>query len=164
MQTNATGGVLGWIEMSPVGATMRQSLWMYPIVEIFHIVGFSVLVGSIVMFDLRILGLSKGIPVTAMARHLVRWSLLSLLFVVPAGIMMFTAHPGDFIANRIFLLKLSLIALAGINAIAFHMGIYGHVASWDTMVAAPKLAQAHALLSIVIWIAVISCGRLLAYT
>lgn len=164
MPANATGGALGWLETSAMGATMRESLWMYPIVEIFHIIGFSVLVGSIVMFDLRILGLSKDIPVTAMSRHLVRWSLFSLLFVVPAGIMMFTAHPGDFINNKIFLLKLSLIALAGINAIAFHMGVYRGVASWNAMVTAPKLAQVQALLSIVIWITVISCGRLLAYT
>ena len=137
---------------------------MYPIVEIFHIIGFSVLVGSIVMFDLRILGLSKDIPVASMARHLVRWSLLSLLFVIPAGIMMFTAHPSDFITNKIFLLKLTLIALAGINAALFHMGVYRGVTSWNALVTAPKLARVQALLSLVIWIAVISCGRLLAYT
>jgi hypothetical protein len=164
MQTIASSGALGWLETSLMGATMRESLWMYPIVEIFHIIGFSVLVGSIVMFDLRILGLSKDIPVTAMARHLVRWSLLSLLFVIPAGIMMFTAHPGDFVANEIFLLKLTLIALAGINAVLFHLGVYRRVTSWNTLVTAPKLARVQALLSVVIWIAVISCGRLLAYT
>ncbi|KRB85185.1 DUF6644 family protein [Noviherbaspirillum sp. Root189] len=164
MQTTAIGGALGWLETSVLGAAMRGSLWMYPIVEIFHIIGFSVLVGSIVMFDLRILGLSKDIPVTAMARHFVRWSLLSLLFVIPAGIMMFTAHPGDFIANKIFLLKLTLIGLAGINAVLFHLGVYRHVANWNALVTAPKLARAQAMLSLVIWIAVISCGRLLAYT
>lgn len=164
MQTVASSGALGWLETSLMGATMRESLWMYPIVEIFHIVGFSVLVGSIVMFDLRILGLSKDIPVTAMARHLVRWSLLSLLLVIPAGIMMFTAHPGDFVANKIFLLKLTLIALAGINAVLFHMGVYRRVTSWNTLITAPTLARVQALLSVVIWIAVISCGRLLAYT
>jgi hypothetical protein len=165
MEVHAPGAMaIGSLESSGLGQMMRASLWMYPIVEIIHIIGFTILVGSVAMFDLRVLGMSKDVPVTSMARHLLRWSLLSLLLIVPAGLMMFSAHPGDFISNRVFLLKLTLIAAAGINAAMFHTGVYQGVASWNTGTSAPGPAKVQALLSLAIWFSVISCGRLLAYT
>lgn len=157
-------GILGWLEATPLSLAMRSSLWLYPIVEIFHIVGFAMLVGSVAMFDLRVLGFSRRLPVQALARHLLRWSVASLVLVVPAGLMMFSAHPREFVDNPIFLTKLALIAAAGINAAMFHAGVYRSVARWNADVPAPTSAKIHALASLVIWVAVISCGRLLAYT
>src|ERR1043166_3840587 len=98
---------------------MRHSLWLYPIVEIVHISGFVILVGSVVMFDLRLLGFSRQLPLTAMARHLLRWTLGALLLVVPTGLLMFSAHASDFAGNSAFRLKLILIAAAALNAAAF---------------------------------------------
>ena len=159
-----TNAWLDWLGDSSIGAAMRGDLWLYPLVEVAHIIGFTVLVGSVLMFDLRLLGLSKGIAVTALARHLLRWSMLALLLIVPAGLMMFSAHPHDFASNGVFLLKLCLIAVAGVNAVVFHLGIYRSVHGWDTQVPAPGIAKCQALLSIALWLTVILCGRLLAYT
>jgi hypothetical protein len=160
----ASGGSFGWLEATALSQAMRGSLWMYPIVEIVHILGFVILVGSVAMFDLRILGMSKALPVQRLGRHLLRWSLVSLLLIIPAGLMMFSAHPQDFIGNRIFLLKMLLIMTAAVNAAMFHMGSYRTVDQWNTLIPAPFTAKLHASLSLLIWIAVISCGRLLAYT
>lgn len=157
-------GYFGWLEASALSRAMRESLWMYPIVEIVHIIGFVLLVGSVAMFDFRILGLSKGLSVQRMGRHLLRWSVASLLLIVPAGLLMFSAHPQDFIGNRIFLIKMLLILSAAINAAMFHLGTYRRVEQWDTQVPAPFSAKLHAGLSLLIWVSVISCGRLLAYT
>jgi hypothetical protein len=88
----------------------------------------------------------------------------ALALIVPAGLLMFSAHPHELVENRIFLLKLALIAVAGVNAVLFHMGIYRSVARWGVGVTAPLQARLHALASLAIWIAVITCGRLLAYT
>jgi hypothetical protein len=159
-----TEGILGWLSATPVAVAMRGELWLYPIVEIFHIFGFVILAGAVVMFDLRVLGLSKHLSVHALGQHLLRWSLSGLLLVVPAGLMMFSAHPEDFASNSIFLLKLGLIGAAGINAALFHVGVYRSVLDWDKEVSAPAIAKFQAGLSIALWIAVISCGRLLAYT
>jgi hypothetical protein len=161
---DAAAGFLGWLEATPLALAMRSSLWLYPIVEIFHIVGFVMLVGTIAMFDLRVLGWSRFLPVHGLGRHLLPWSAASLLLIIPAGLMMFSAHPHDFIGNRIFLLKLTLIAVAGLNALVFHLGVYRSVGAWNADVFAPVPAQLHALASLAIWIAVICCGRLLAYT
>lgn len=159
-----TASAWSWLEATALSQAMRTWLWLYPIVEIIHIIGFVILVGAVAMFDLRLLGVSPNLPVRALGRHLLRWSVTGLFFVVPAGLMMFSAHPQDFATSTVFLLKLGLIAAAGVNAAIFHLGIYRSAAKWDIGTAAPATARIHALLSLAIWIAIISCGRLLAYT
>jgi hypothetical protein len=154
---------LVWLETSGLGEMMRRSAWMYPIVEIVHIVGFVILVGAVAMFDLRVLGLGGGLPVTALARHLLRWSWVGLVLVVPAGLMMFTAHATEFATNPAFLLKLALLATAAANVAFFHLVPYRSVGAWDVRGEAPVSARVAALSSIVIWIGVITCGRLIAY-
>lgn len=162
METNR--GWMDWLNDSSLGSAMRGDLWLYPLVEVVHILGFSILVGSVLMFDLRVLGVSRNIQVTALARHLLPWSVAALLLIVPAGLMMFSAHPHDFASNDIFILKLCLIATAGLNAVLFHVGVYRSVTAWDTRNPAPGVARLQALCSIALWVSVILCGRLLAYT
>lgn len=151
------------IEGLAIAKAMRENLWLYPSVEIVHIVGFTILVGSIVMFDLRVLGLSRTIPVRALGRHLLPWTFGALLLILPSGLLMFSAHAADFLGNRAFQVKMGLILAAAINAAMFHTGPYRTVESWDTGVAAPALARLSVAASILIWICVIACGRLLAY-
>lgn len=160
MSTGTT--LLTMLETSAVGAAMRGSTWLYPIVEIVHIVWFSVLAGSVAMFDLRVLGFGRSVPVLAAGRMLLPWSVLSMVVIVPAGLLLFSAHPHELSNNRVFQLKLILIALAGLNALSFHLGVYRKASTWHA--AAPALARLHAAASLGLWISVISCGRLLAYT
>jgi hypothetical protein len=152
-----------WLETSGLAVAMRQWLWLYPTVEIVHILGFVVLVGGAFMFDLRLLGLSPALPVTAMADHLLRWARLALLLVVPSGALMFVAHATEMAANPAFRLKLLLIAAALLNAGLFHRWPFRAVGDWDTEVPAPWPAKLAGGLSLTLWVAVITCGRLLAY-
>jgi len=142
---------------------MRQSLWLYPIVEILHIIGFVVLVGSAAMFDLRLLGRSRQLPVTGMERHLLPWARASLLLIVPTGGLMFIAHAMEFAENPAFRLKLLFLVAAGLNAAAFRLRPFRQVAAWDHGARAPLAARFAAGLSLVLWTGVIACGRLLAY-
>jgi hypothetical protein len=151
------------IEGLAIAKAMREELWLYPAVEIVHIIGFSILVGSVVMFDLRVLGLSRRIPVRALARHLLPWSVAALLIIVPTGLLMFSAHAGDFLNNRAFQLKMALLLTAGMNAAIFHTGPFQSAATWDTNATAPLGARISVALSLVLWFSVIACGRLLAY-
>jgi hypothetical protein len=154
---------LAWLEGSAVAIAMRQWLWLYPIVEIVHIVGFVILVGAAVMFDLRLLGFSRQLPVADLAQHLLRWARLSLLLVFPAGFLMFMAHATEMAENPAFRLKLLLIVVAGLNAAGFHRGPFQSVRNWNQNVAIPVTAKAAAVLSLVLWVGVIACGRMLAY-
>jgi hypothetical protein len=163
MTASPGDGLLRAVEQSSLAAAMRGDLWLYPIVEILHICGFIVLVGSVVMFDLRLFGWSRSLSITGLARHLLPWSLGALIVIVPTGLMMFSAHAGDFIDNRAFVTKLTLLLLAGANAAAFHVGVYRSAQSWDRDAAVPAGARMHALASVALWVAIISCGRLIAY-
>ncbi len=154
---------LVWIETTGFAAAMREWLWLYPIVEILHILGFSVLVGGAALFDLRLLGISRFISVADLARHLLPWARRSLLVIVPTGAMMFAAHATEMAANPAFQLKLVLLCLAGLNAAVFHAGIFRTVAIWDLQSAMPAAAKVSAVLSLCLWAGVITCGRLLAY-
>ncbi|HUP96764.1 MAG TPA: DUF6644 family protein [Usitatibacter sp.] len=151
------------VEALALARAMREWLWLYPAVEIVHISGFVILVGSVAMFDLRVLGLSRAIPVRQLARHLLPWSVAALFLIVPSGLAMFAAHASDFLGNRAFQLKMALLLTAGLNAVAFHTGPYQTVAAWNTDVAAPWTAKASVALSLALWFSIISCGRLLAY-
>jgi hypothetical protein len=154
---------LVWIETSAAAGAMRHWLWLYPVVEIVHIVGFVVLVGAAVMFDLRLLGLSRVLPVAAMARHHLPWARAALLLVVPSGLLMFAAHATEFAANPAFRLKLILLVAAGLNALLFHRGAFRTVTTWEGGPAVPRAARAAAVVSLVLWVGVIAAGRLLAY-
>lgn len=151
------------IESSGLGRTLRESLWAYPAVETLHIIGLAIVYGSIVIVDLRLLGLSRGVSVVRLARHALPWTAGAFLCVAATGLLMFTAHAEDFLANRVFLLKMGLILTAGLNAGLLHAGAMRTAAQWDAGMPPPRVRLAAAL-SIVLWTCVIACGRLLAYT
>jgi hypothetical protein len=152
-----------WLETSGIAVAMRQWLWLYPIVEIVHIVGFVILVGAAFMFDLRLLGVSRGLPVSAMADHLLPRARLALVLVVPSGLLMFMAHATEMLENPAFRLKLLLIAAAFLNAGIFHRWPFRAVGDWDTELPSPPTARLAGVLSLLLWTGAIACGRLLAY-
>jgi len=167
MAAEAGGTALGALEASGLGQALRHSQWLYPAVEIVHIVGIGLLFGSIAILDLRLLGFSRSISVRRLARHVLPWSGAAFLLIVPSGIMMFIAHASDFIASPVFVVKMCLIMAAGANAALFHTIVFPSVEVWDSeemrKLGPPPSARACAAASLAIWVSVIACGRLLAY-
>ena len=163
----APGGALGALEASGLGQAMRQWLWLYPTVEIVHIVGIGLLFGSIVVFDLRLLGLARDIPVKRLARHVLPWSAGSFVLIVPSGLLMFTAHASEFIESEVFVIKMLLIMAGLLNAGLFHTITFRTADVWDSeemrKLPPPPSARLAGALSLLLWISVIACGRLLAY-
>lgn len=127
-----------------------------------HVVGIAMLVGSIAVLDLRLLGFSRSLPVRRLAAHVLPWTLASFLLVVPTGLAMFVAQAGELVGSPLFALKICLILAAVSNAAVFYAGIYRGAARWDADVMPPFAARASAALSLLLWISVIACGRLLA--
>jgi hypothetical protein len=152
------------VEASGIARWMREALWAYPAVEAVHIAALGTLFGSILIVDLRLLGLSRDVSASRLARHALPWSVGAFVLAMATGLLMFTAHAEDFLTNGVFLLKMGLILAAGVNAGLLHTGPFRTVAQWDTAVVPPARVRAAAALSIAIWLTVIVCGRLLAYT
>lgn len=163
----ALGAPLAALEASGLGQAMRQWLWLYPAVETVHIVGIGLLFGSIAVFDLRLLGLSRSIPVRRLAGHVLPWTAASFLLIIPSGLLMFTAHATEFIQSPVFVLKMGLILAAGVNAALFHTITFRTADVWDAeemrKLPPPPSARLAGALSLALWISVIACGRLLAY-
>jgi Family of unknown function (DUF6644) len=149
------------VEATGFGRFMRESLYAYPVVEAIHIAGLALLFGSIALVDLRLLGLGRRMPIAALARYAVPWSILGFLVAAASGLAMFTAHATEFVTQPVFMLKMGLILAAGVNAALLHAGPLRDLAS-DDLDPTSRMRLAGAL-SLVFWLGVITCGRMLAY-
>ncbi len=143
-----TAGFAGipWIASHPIA---------YPALEVVHIVGIALLLGSLVGLELRVWGRSPELPIRPLARHALAITLTGFGLVLLSGLLMFAAQPGDLLANRFFLIKLGLIQLAGLNAAWFH--------ARDGLARCDTLARAQTVLSTGLWLGAIICGRWIAY-
>lgn len=153
-----------WFVQSSLARILTESVWLYASVETFHILGFVLLVGSIAIVDLRLLGLGRAVSVSALMRLVLPWTLGSLLVVVPTGLMLFTANAAELIGNRTFLVKLLLLSLVATNALIYHAGPHQGAREWDQHGMPPRAARLAAALSLLLWVAIITAGRLIAYT
>ncbi len=155
--------LLQGLEDSSWAVAIRQSLWLYPILEIVHITGIVLLAGPAFMFDLRLLGFSKNLPVFALAQHLLPWSRRGLLLIVPSGLLLFIANATTLWYDPVFRIKMLLLVVAGLNALVFHHFTFHSVSAQNEMTRLPPAAKITAGISIIVWLIIIACGRLLAY-
>jgi hypothetical protein len=155
--------LLHGLETSAFAGLVRGSLWLYPVAEILHIIGFAVLVGVAFVFDLRLLGLLRALPIADAVRHLTRWARRSLLVVVPTGLVLFMVDATTLAGNSAFQLKLVLIAAAGVNAGVFHWVTFRNADAWGGTASLPLAARLAGVVSILLWFSVIACGRMIAY-
>lgn len=152
-----------YLEHSSLATAIRASAWAYPILEIIHITGITLLAGAAFLFDLRLLGASRELPVMGLARHLLPWSKRGLVLIVPSGFLLFITNAVALANNPVFWLKMMLLVTAGLNAWLFHRSTDRMQNSWQDKQRPPARLRIFALLSMLLWIAVITCGRLLAY-
>ncbi len=154
---------LQWLEATSWAAAIRRSSWLYPGLEIIHITGIAILVGAAFMFDLRLLGFAKHLPIGGLGDHLLSWSKRGLLLIIPSGVLLFITNAATLGSDPVFWIKMGLLVLAGLNATIFHRFTFQTSGDWKENESLPSGAKAAAVFSIVLWIAIIACGRLLAY-
>ena len=148
----------GVLEASAFGQAVRD--W-FPAIKALHLAGIAVLLASILVVDLRLLGLLGNRSVRGLARRLLPWTAASFLLIVPTGLAMFVGYASDLIASSVFALKICLILSAGVNAAVFHAGVFRGAASWDVGVPPPAAARAAGAVSLALWAGVVTCGLLL---
>jgi hypothetical protein len=129
--------------------------WAYPALETVHVFGVALLVGNLLALELRVWGRAPELPLAALARLSLSLALAGFACAAGSGLLMFATQPGDLIANRAFVVKMGLVAGAGVNAALFHArhGLQ-RLDGW---------AKAQTALSLGLWIAVMICGRWIAY-
>ena len=137
---------LTWISSHP---------WLYPVLESLHLVGVALLVGNLVLLELRVWGRGAELPIAALARLALGISAAGFCLLGATGLLMFAAAPQELLVNRFFLIKMGLVSVAGLNALAFHLR--------HGLQKLDRMARAQTALSLGLWLAVIICGRWIAY-
>lgn len=134
---------------------LRVSPYAYPTLETIHIVGLALVFGTLWIVDLAILGQLRGLDLRLLARRVLPWTLVGFLIAAASGLSMFTSNVGDFIANPAFVLKMGLVCMAASNAAWLH--------ARGPIDAGSRLTRWQAGVSVLLWLAVIACGRWIAY-
>jgi hypothetical protein len=157
--------LIATLEGSGLADSIRENDNLFPLIESVHVLAISLVIGSIFAVDLRLLGLAW----TTRAASKVTSGIIPLTWIAfvgaaGSGALLFISHAGKYLANSYFDAKLCLIAVAGINMLAFHMIGARDQARWDAMVRPPLKARAAGGLSIALWVAVVACGRWIGFT
>src|SRR5262245_49472258 len=139
-----------------------RSKWGWPICESVHFLGLSLLIGTIAMFDLRLMGLAKRIPIGALHR-LVPWGVAGYLLNVITGLCFLSTEPNQYIYNSAFHFKIMFMTMAGLNIAAFYLTMFRRVTPLGPGADAPVPARVIGFVSIFCWTAIIVCGRLLTF-
>jgi hypothetical protein len=155
--------ILMMLKQTAYGSWVGTSLWGYAIFESIHLFGVAFLVGAISLTDLRLLGVSKVLPVTLTEEYLLPWVWAGFALCVFSGLSLFITDGKLFLQNPFFLSKIMLIVLAGLNASFFQFRVHCGVAQWDRAQPTPMAAKVCAFLSISFWFLAVGCGRAIAY-
>jgi hypothetical protein len=153
-----------WLQDTSWGTGIRESVWVFPIVEGTHVLALALSVGVLVVMDLRLAGvLMKREPVSRISSQLMPWSLAGFTVMFLTGILLFWSQAVKAYGSVFFRIKLALLLLAGVNALVFELTLRRTVATWDTDEKPPFRARLAGVLGIVLWAGVIAAGRTMAY-
>jgi hypothetical protein len=153
-----------WLYDSGIGTAIRESIWVFPIIETVHVLGIALLVGTVAILDLRLLGLAlKREPVSRVASGVLplTWAGFAVMFV--SGFLLFWSEAAKSYGNPAFRLKLLLLFLVGLNPLVFHFTIYRRVGEWGALVVTPLRARLAAVFSLTLWGGIVCAGRAIAY-
>jgi uncharacterized membrane protein len=153
-----------WLEQTAVGASVRQSEWLFPAIETVHLLGMAVLIGSIGVFDLRLLGWAmRRERVAALGARLLPWTWAAFAVQVITGVLLFASEAVKVYTNPAFRLKMLLILLAGVQAVIFHRFVYRDVKTSDASAILPISARIAGLFSLLSWVGVVAAGRFIGF-
>jgi hypothetical protein len=153
--------VLEALEATAPAAFLRTSLYVYPLVNALHVFGIALLVGPILLADLRLLGRLQALSRAAVASVLLPTAALGFALAALSGAAMFTVQASDYALNPAFRAKLMLLALALANVAVLHGS--AAVARFARTGEASAGLRTGALVSLVTWPLVLLAGRIVGY-
>ena len=153
-----------WLASTSGSIALHESLFMYPLIESVHVLTLCLFVGMTMILDLRLTGLAlRRVPVADVVLRLQPLMLAGFVVMVASGVLLFYAIPVRSYQNIFFRVKVVFLIMAGLNALAFHRGIFRSVGHWGNATQPPKRARFAGTASLVLWAGVIVTGRMIAY-
>jgi len=155
---------MGWLANTEWSVALHESQYAYSIVESVHVWALCLFVGFAVLLDLRLVGaVFRNVPVSDMTGRLLPWTKAGFAVMVISGVVLFYAIPLRTYHNVFFRVKTILLLIAGLNAFAFHNGVYRNIAKWDSDGRPPREARRAGIVSLALWVAIVFSGRMIAY-
>jgi hypothetical protein len=153
------------LEDSGLAISLRGSLYYFPFIESVHVMALGVVFGTILVVDLRALGVaSTNRPFTRLSAELLRITWGAFAVSALTGSLMFVTNARVYAHNTAFQVKMVLLALAGLNMAIFHLTAGRSVATWDQAPTAPKAGRVTAGASLALWLGIILAGRVIGFT
>ena len=153
-----------WIEKSPLGSGVRDSVWIFPVVESIHILGIVLLAFTASLIDLRLLGtgLLRRRLLPEISRQLLPWAWGAIVLMLVTGAVLFASEAASkCYESKAFYVKMALLALAIVNAAFSYLAVSRHAEQWNSN--PPSRTKIMAVFSLVAWAGVVFAGRAIAY-
>ena len=154
--------IIDWLQQTALSQALMDSAWAWPLLEILHFMGLSLLLGSLIIFDLCLVGIFPALP-PASLRRLPLLMIAGFVINLSSGALFFVGDPGRYAINIGFQLKMLLVILAGINAFWFMYRFRGALDGWQSVADVPVSARVLAMISLLVWFGVLLLGRLIPY-
>ena len=156
---------LASLESSGIANRIRDSLYIFPLLESIHVFGLAMVFGTIAIVDLRLLGIaSTRRPFARLASDILKWTWAAFALTVATGALMFITNAGVYYHNFFFRAKMVMLALSGLNMLVFELTAGRTIHRWDKQASAPLAGKTAAALSLVMWISIIFLGRWIGFT
>ena len=153
------------LEASRLSFAMRQTNYCFPLLNLVHLLGLLVAAGTIVFWDLRLLGVGlREVPVSQVGKSLLPWTWRGFGVMVLSGAFLVVMEAGRLYDDIFFRFKVAFLILAGLNVLIFHFTVYRRVASWDLSPTAPLQARIAGGLSLALWFGILAAGRAIGYS
>ena len=153
-----------WLAATPASIALHTSRYVFLGVLTVHVMTLCVFVGTAVIIDLRLLGLTMlRVPASELLSRLLPWTLGGFIVMIVSGSLLFYAAPLDRYDNVFFRIKLILLAVAGANVWLFHKTAYARISQWDLDPVPPLGARAAGGVALALWAAIIVAGRMIPY-
>jgi len=156
--------LLAWLEHRPFAVSIAESTWLFPFIETVHVLALTVVFGSVVMMDLRLLGIgSKDRAVSEVITTTWPWTWIAFAITATAGSLLFSSKATTYYVNLPFRIKLVCLGLAGVNLLIFHLLTARRMARWDRGTP-PTVARLAGAVSLMLWIVIVATGRWIGFT
>ncbi len=153
------------LEASSVGTNIRESSLLFPVIEGLHVLGLSISVGLILISDLRLAGvLLRKRTAREVWSNFLPWLIPGFILMTITGVLLFWSHAYAAYQSIAFRTKLVLLIMAAVNAAVYHLTVYRRMNEWDTASVPPAGARFAGWASVVLWVCIITMGRIMAYT
>ena len=154
-----------WLSNTALSKTLQDQAWVVPTSQSIHIIAVSIVFGSACMINLRLLGAGRsGRSVSQLSNTLIPWMWRGLAVLLFTGVVQTVTEPVRQFVTPMFWAKMTMIIVVAVMTALYAKAVRRNAPQWDAASTRPRRAKAFAILSTLLWMAIIVCGRFIGYT